>query len=185
MSEEHGQQNNQQTIMIALVAVVVLLVAALGFMIFRTNQQNALPAPTGQAPAQTAPTGMGGQTGGQSATPAEPVDPSKATKVKAGTSPEEWVNEYYTACDKGDYKAAVSHLPADKQASTTPESLKEQLAGYGITGYKVLSAKTTGDQTTVDAEQTTKSFGTFVNTWTFQKDGQSWVVVSKAVTGMK
>lgn len=188
MAEERVQ-NNQQTIVIALVVVAVALVGIVGFLMYQQSQ-NALPAPTATSQgAVETPAGQmppaGGAAAGGAAAPAAPVDPGKATKVDAGTTPEEWVKAYYTATEEGDFAAAVKHLPADKQANTTPESLKEQLAGYGITGFKISKASEQGDTATVVVDQTTKSFGTFENTWTFQKDGETWVVASKAVTGMK
>jgi hypothetical protein len=124
---------------------------------------------------------------GGSAAPAAPssFDPASATKVPAGTTPEKYVDEYYAAVMKKDYKTAFAHLPADKQAGSSPDALKQQIEGYGITGYKVTSATQQGDQFSVNADQVTSSYGTFANTWVFVKDGNVWLVQSKAVTGMK
>ena len=173
-------ENQQKTIVIGLGVVVVLLVGIIGVMMYQ--QSVAVPEPSVNGAAQSAPAPAGGE---QPAAQPAPVDPASAVKLPEGTTPEQWVDEYYAACDKGDYETAVSRLPADKQAGTTPEALGEQLAGYGITGYSITSATEEGDAAVVVVDQTTDSFGTFENTWQFQKDGDGWIVVSKAVTGMK
>jgi uncharacterized membrane protein len=187
---EQTQTNN--TLVIALVVIAVLLAAIVGVIIYRQN--TAVPAVTATAPATTpAPAegsasgamggGMGGATGGTS-TPAE-VDPATATKVPNGTDPAEYVNAYYEACAKGDWQAAYDMLPADKKAGNSPDALKEQVSGYGIESFTVSKAEIKGDSASVNAEQVTGQYGTFVNTWTFTKDGETWLVASKAVTGMK
>lgn len=178
---EQSANSNQQVIVIGLVVVAVLLAAIVGVMLY---QNSKVPAPDAAAvqQQQQAQAPAGGGTQGQQQT--APVDPKKAVKLPASITPKQWVEEYYTAADKGDYATAVKHLPADKQATTTPQSLKDQLAGYGITGFEVTDAQTQGNTTKVVATQKTKQYGTFENTWTFQKVGNEWAIVGKAVTGM-
>jgi hypothetical protein len=183
---EQTQTNN--TLVIALVVIAVLLAAIVGVIIYR--QSTAVPSVTATTPATTpapatgAATGaMGGATGGTTA-PTE-VDPASATKVPKGTDPATYVNAYYEACAKGDWQAAYDMLPADKKAGNSPEALKEQVSGYGIKSFTVSKAEIKGDSASVNAEQVTGQYGTFVNTWTFTKDGETWLVASKAVTGMK
>jgi hypothetical protein len=198
MTDQTATPSNQNTIVIALVGIAVVLAAIVGYMLWQ--QSSALPPaqPAQQVPADSqgiAPTdgGQGGAAPGAEAgaagagapTEAPPIDPASAVALPEGTSPEQWVTEYYEATENGDFQTAVSHLPADKQASTTPEGLQEQLAGYGITGFSVVSATEEGDQAVVVVDQTTNSFGTFENTWTFAKTDGGWVIASKAVTGMK
>ena len=76
-------------------------------------------------------------------------------------------------------------LPAAKKAGSSPDALKQQVEGYGVVGYKVVSATEEGNKATVVVDQQTSQYGTFENTWVFQKDGDTWLVASKAVTGMK
>jgi hypothetical protein len=195
MSDQTATSSNQNTIVIALVGIAVVLAAVVGYMLWQ--QANALPpaqpaaqqTPADAQGAAPADAGQGDAATGADAgasTEAPPIDPATAVALPEGTSPEQWVTEYYEATESGDFAAAVQHLPADKQAQTTPESLEEQLAGYGISGFSVVSATEEGDKATVVVDQTTNSFGTFENTWTFVKaDDGAWVVSTKAVTGMK
>lgn len=184
MSEK--TQNSQQTLVIGLVVIAALLAAIVGVLIYQ--QSNAIPQPTAQ-PSQTTPTQPTGQTGqtGQTPQTGEPAafDPKAATKVPKGIEPEEYVQIYYEACEKGDWKKAFDMLPNDKKAGNSPDALKQQVSGYGIKGFKVTGAQVQGDKASVNAEQQTAQYGTFVNTWTFVKKGGVWLVESKAVTGMK
>lgn len=183
---EQAQSNTQQTLVIGLVVIAALLAAIVGVIIWQQTSTNALPSPNVNAqpadPAAQPPAGMGGM--GQQPAAAE-FDPASATKLAKGVEPEQFVTEYYSACDKGDWETAFKHLPAAKQVNNSPDALKEQVTGYGIKGFEVTSAKVEGDKATVIVDQVTGQYGTFENTWTFvQVDGQ-WLVENKAVTGMK
>lgn len=189
MSEQ--TQNNQQTIVIALVVIAALLAGIVGVLIYQKSTE--IPGPTVQAvdPNAQATQGNTGQgTPGQSASggqqqPAPAFDPKAATKVPKGVEPEAFVKGYYEACTKGDWQAAFDALPNDKKAGLTPDALKEQVSGYGIKGFKISGATVQGDKATVKADQITAQYGTFENTWTFVKKDGAWLVESKAVTGMK
>ena len=184
MSEQaRGTTNN---VVIALVVVVVLLAAGLGYVIWNNNRtvptlsdssaaSNTVPSNTGTGTATT---------GGTSLVPAD-FDAKTATKLPANKTPEKWVDEYYAAADKGDWATAFDHLPAAKQAGSSPDALKQQVAGYGVVGYKITSSTVQGSEATVIVDQETSQYGTFQNTWVFQKSGNTWVVAGKAVTGMK
>lgn len=185
MSEQ--TQNNQMLVM-GLVVIAVLLAAIAGVIIYKQNTSLppvTAPATSANTPATGASTGgtTGGATGQQ--TPAAPVDPKSATKVPNGTTPEAFVKAYYEECQKGDWQAAFDKLPAAKKQGNSPDALKEQVSGYGIKSASVTGAQTQGDKMQVTAEQVTSSYGTFVNTWTFEKKGGVWYAADKAVTGMK
>lgn len=183
---DQAPANNSQTLAIALAVIAVLLAAIIGVMVYNNVQSNQLPAPQATVPATGtgASTGIGGATGGAAPAVDPNFDPKTAARLPKGTTPEQWAKEYYEACQSGDWETAVKRLPADKQASTTPEQLKEQITGYNVTGYKIVSATEEGDKMLVVAEQQT-GFGNFTSNWTFVKDGGDWVLQSKAVGGMK
>ncbi len=199
-------RSTTNTVIIVLVVAVVVLAAGLGYAIW--NNGRAVPAVTelpttpgagtGATGAGAAGTGagatgsgsgaMGGSpgaaTGAQGTVPAD-FDAKTATKVAAGMTPEKWVAAYYAAADKGDWVTAFNHLPAAKQQGSSPDALKQQVEGYGVVGFKIASAAEQGDKATVVVDQQTSQYGTFENTWVFKKDGNTWLVASKAVTGMK
>lgn len=172
-------ENNQRNIVIGLAVIALLLVAIIGVMIFK--QSSGVPEPDRQVPNSELPQPTPSGTG--TAQPPTPVKPGEAVKLPKGTTPQKWVEEYYSACEKKDYATAVKRLPADTQAQTTPESLKQQLESYNVTDWNIVSTKPAGDTTTVVAEQVT-GFGTFQSNWTFQKSGDTYVLVKKAVGGM-
>jgi hypothetical protein len=195
MSDDQNTRTGANPIVIVLVVAVVVLAAGLGYVIWKGNDNGAvteIPAnsTTSQLAGQSSGTttdaaaGTAGTTGGSTAAPAD-FDPASATKVPEGTTPEQWVTEYYTAADGGDWETAFNHLPAAKQAGSSPQALQEQVAGYGVVGFTVVSATEEGDKATVIVDQETGQYGTFENTWVFVKDGGAWLVQSKAVTGMK
>ena len=185
-------RNMTNTVVIGLVVVVVVLAAGLGYAVYNNNRAvptiTELPASSATADGSAAGTAsaaagaMGAATGAAASTD---FDPKTATKVTAGTTPEKWVDAYYAAADKGDWETAYNHLPAAKKAGSSPDALKQQVEGYGVVGYKVVSATEEGNKATVVVDQQTSQYGTFENTWVFQKDGDTWLVASKAVTGMK
>lgn len=202
------QSQNQKYLVIGLAVVALVLAGVIAWLVIGSNSSAnpASPATTGLSGAQqqaalppghpsTAATGttggtggMGGATGGNAAAaPQAPAnfDPKTATKVPANSDPKKFVDAYYAAIMKDDYKTAFAHLPADKQTGSSPDALKQQIEGYGVTGYTITSAAQQGDQYTVNADQVTSSYGTFSNTWVFVKNGNVWVLQSKAVTGMK
>lgn len=202
------QTSTNRTVVIGLVVVAVLLAAVAGALIWRQNNQ-PIPQAASGVPSQEAITGnpsagtaqsgttgeatggtsgstggmMGGTTG-QAAAPAE-VDPASATKVPEGKEPEAFVKAYYEACSSGDWEAAFKALPADKQAGSSPDALKEQVSGYGVKSFEITGVSGEGDNAIVKVDQVTGSYGTFENTWTFVKKDGTWFVASKAVTGMK
>ncbi len=188
MSEDARPAMNN--VVIALIAVVLVLGVGLGYMIWKNN--NTVP--------QVSDVSVGSNTGANAgatatSTPAAPgaataivpadFDAKAATKVSSGTTPEKWVDEYYAAADKGDWTTAFNHLPAAKQTGSSPDALKQQVASYGITGYKITSSTAQGDEATVIVDQQTTQYGTFENTWVFKKQGDTWLVAGKKVTGMK
>ncbi len=201
------QSQNQKYLVIGLAVVALVLAGVIAYLVIgsNTSANPASPATTGvggtqqqaQVPPQTGgATGggaMGGATGGgatggnAAAAPQAPAnfDPKTATKVPANSDPKKFVEAYYASIMKDDYKTAFAHLPADKQTGSSPDALKQQIEGYGVTGYTITSASQQGDQYTVNADQQTSSYGTFSNTWVFVKNGNAWVLQSKAVTGMK
>lgn len=187
MAENNSSTMDQtQVLTIGLVVIAVLLAAIIGVLWFQGNKNADLAQSTAQTTggatqpaAQTAPAGMGGST----AASETPFDAKSATKA-VGT-PAEHAKAYYEACTKGDWAKALSLMPADKQVGMTADALKEQVTGYGIKAYKVTSDKTEGDVATVVVDQETDQYGTFENTWVFAKDGGTWYVKSKGVTGMK
>ena len=189
------QSQQQKYLVIGLAVVALVLAGIVAWLVLGNNSAGvATPAATNTAGSSTTgsqlPAGdpnASSTTGGTSASAGAPAnfDPAKATKVPSGSDPKKFVDEYYAAVMKKDYSTAFKHIPADKQAGSSPDALKTQLEGYGITGYTITSATQQGDQYTVNADQVTSSYGTFSNTWVFVKNGNAWVLQSKAVTGMK
>lgn len=177
-------------VVIALIVVVLVLAVGLGYMVWKNN--NSVPAVsdvsvgsnTGANTGTTATSTPAAAAAGTAIVPAD-FDAKAATKVSSGTTPEKWVDEYYAAADKGDWTTAFDHLPAAKQTGSSPEELQKQVAGYGVTGYKITSSAAQGDEATVIVDQQTSQYGTFENTWVFKKQGDTWLVAGKKVTGMK
>ncbi len=180
---DQTQSNNSQTIVIALVVVAVLLAALVGVLIYQQSKAASIasvtpPAATGTDPAAQAPPGMGGTTG-----EAAPFDEKTATKVPAGTSPEDFLKTYHEDVVAGKYDEAYKMLPIDKQQSYgDAASYGSQVKGYGITGYKLGKATTDGDQTTIVALMENPAMP-ITYTWTFKKVGDQLFVVSRTMGG--
>lgn len=176
--------SNQKPLIIGLAVVIILLAAIVGVLVFQGNGSNnadttAQNAATSNADA-SASTAMQ-----QAMSKAADFDEKTATKLKKGMTPEKWVKAYYDACDKQDWKAAWEHLPAAKKDATSADALGQQLSSYGITGYKIDSSKKNSDgDLEITVTQSTSSYGDFTSVWTFQPEGDTYLVKGKAVAGM-
>ena len=188
---EETQSNNQQMIVIALVVIAVLLAAIVGVVIWQQSKAaTTLPSPTATgstAPAATgAPAGMGGATGGSAAAPAAaagPFDAKTATKVPAGSTPEQMLKSYGDAILAGKFAAAYKMLPLDKQQSYGDAAAYEaQVKAYGITKFNMGAPATTGDKVTIVSEQVTPQMP-ITYTWSFKKVGGQWYVESRTMGG--
>ncbi len=183
------QSQTQKYVVIGLAVIALLLAAIVVYLVIPKNNSADIASTTpttttsGTTTGQTGTSGTTGTTAGSTASTA--FDPKTATKVPSGTDPKQFVDQYYAAVMKKDYATAFKHLPADKQTGSSPDALKQQIEGYGITGYSVTGATQQGDTYTVTADQVTSQYGTFSNTWVFVKNGNTWLLQSKAVTGMK
>ena len=182
MSE--NTQSNNQPVVIALVAVAVLLAALVGILIFQQSKSAQLAAPVVEAPvAAQNPAGMGGAPGGAAGAAAGPFDAKTATKVPAGTTPEEFLKAYNEASIAGKYDEAYKMLPLDKQKSYgDAQSYGSQLKGYGITGYKLGKASGSGDALAIPTLQENPAMP-ITYTWNFKKVGDTWYVESRVMGG--
>lgn len=178
MTSTSSQQKN---LLIILVVVIAVLAAAMAFLIYQTNKATA---DAGKLPAnqenqiKEASSAMQQAVQGQS-------DFDIATAQKVTGTPEEWVIQYYEACNKADWETAFNLQPTARKEATNAEAFASQLSGYGITGYKVVNTDSQADVTSITVDQETSQFGTFTSIWEFVKDGDNWYVKSKSVAGMR
>ncbi|MGB4593037.1 MAG: hypothetical protein WBI63_04585 [Coriobacteriia bacterium] len=144
-----------------------------------------------QKPATTTTTTTGGTAGTASTATSATMpaaatgefDPATATRLKDGVTPEQHVESYFNSIISGDYQTAYDLLPADKKAAQDAASFGEQLAGYGITEFKLGETTTSGEDTLVNATATMAG-GSFDYVWTFTKVDGKWVVKSRELAGM-
>lgn len=176
------QPNNQQTVIIALAVVAVLLAALVGVLIYQQSQaakiaQLAVPAAQEPSAAQAPATGA------PATTASGPFDAKTATKVPAGTTPEEFLTAYHKDVVAGKYDAAYKRLPLDRQQSyVNASSYAAQIKGYGISGYKLGKPVEKGDTMSIVGLMENPSMP-ISYTWNFKKVGSTWYVVSRAMGG--
>jgi len=168
-----------KTVVMLLAAIAVLLVAIVGVIVVQGNTAAPPTSADGAAHtgAQLPPASMGG------AMPTGEFDPATATKVPEGQTPEQYVETYFQAIVDGDYATAYELLPADKKAAQTADSFAQQLGGYGINAFEMGQVTEQGDERAVNATAVTP-MGGFPYMWTFVKDGDGWLVKSRALTDM-
>jgi len=165
--------NNKTTII--LLAVVAVLVVGIGVLTLGQGggQPAATTGGTGTAPGGTAP---GGTTPGGT----DPAAAGPATKLPAKTTPQKWVETYYGAILKGDYKTAWAMQPAGNKAQGDASAFGQTQQTYGMKSFKVTKTSTTPDgQTVVECQQDLGPNGTWVTSWVFKKQGNDVVVASK------
>ena len=175
---DQTQSNNQQVIVYALVAITVLLLAIVGFMVY--NQMNNKTASV------TAPTAASDTSGVPQMPPAaSPVafDPKTATKLPAGMTPEVALKTYMENVKAGKYPEAYALLPlAQKTSYGSPDSYGSQVKQYGISGYKLGKATSTGTEVSIVSEQDTAAMN-ITYTWVYTKSGSDWYVKSRTMGG--
>jgi hypothetical protein len=158
-----------------LIVVIVILIAA------KPKSTPDAINMTGSTPAST--TASAGTT--SAGTDTSTFDATTATKVPAGEQPIAFVEDYYKAVVKGDYQTAYQHLPEAKKEAQSLADFESQLKGYGITSYTMGTSNTSGSTMTIEAGEVAGAYGTFTTIWTFVKQGDSWLLQSKAVAGMQ
>jgi hypothetical protein len=172
------------TTMLILLGVIVVLLVALIVVIFtgtggsKTAETPGLNPTNGQT-TTGGQTGMGGTTGTETA-----FDPATATKVAASVTPEDHVKQYFDAVVAGDYATAFALLPKGKQDEYgSQEAFAKQLTGYAVQGYTIDDSTEADGEAQVTATATMEG-GSFQYLWTFVKDGDTWLVKSRALPGM-
>jgi hypothetical protein len=178
-------QKTQQMVVAGLTAVAAILAITIGVIVYQSNQ--SVPAPTTSGTSTT--TGQTGATGGTTggtqggAATNAPFDAKTATKVPAGTTPEQFVKAYYQACSKGDFAAAYKMLPLGTQTYYGDAAgFEKTLKGYGISGFDVKPAVAKGDEVTIVGVQKAQGMD-FAYTWTLVKVGGQWYVKSREMGG--
>lgn len=180
MPSETGPVQGNRTTMYLLGAIVVLLAVVAAIVIFKQPAAST-PNQTAQQPSSSLATPTTNQMPGIAPSAGADFDPAKATKVTA-KSPEEHVKAYYEAILAKKWDVAFKLQPALSQAGGSVEDFQATQTSYGMTAYKVLSAKTEGDTSTVDIEQDLGSNGKWGALWTFVKYNGAWVVQSRKVS---
>jgi hypothetical protein len=179
-------RNSTNTIVIVLVVAVVVLAAGIGYAIW--NNSKAVPALTvtpGTTATDPAASSSGTPAGMGSGTAAAPAafDPKTATKVPAGTTPEQLVKAYHEDIIANKYAEAYKMLPIDKQQSYGDAAAYEaQVKAYGITSYELGKPVESGDTVTIAATQVTPQMP-ITYTWSFKKVGDQWYVASRTMGG--
>lgn len=175
---ETGRPAGPNKGVLALLAVIVVLLGVIVAIIVLQK-----PATTTTTPGGTTNTASTDTSAAMPAAATGEFDPATATKLKDGVTPEQHVEAYFNAIIKGDYQTAYDLLPADKKAAQDAASFGQQLAGYGITAFKLGETSTSGEDTLVNATATMAG-GSFDYVWTFTKVDGKWVVKSRELAGM-
>jgi hypothetical protein len=141
-----------------ILAVLALAVAVAGCK--QETQPQPQPNNTQQAPdAQTQPAGP-------------------PTYVEDGKTPEDHVNEYYTAYKDQDWEKVWKMAPAENKVKQQKDEFISSRKGMPIDGFKVNPAQTQDSQEWIDVEYDIPQVGTWVSTWQFEKKDDKWVAVS-------
>lgn len=176
--------NTNKTVTIVLIAIILLLAAVIAYFLLNGDSGTTTDQAVGTGSASTTMGTAGAPAGMPSTVETGPFDPTTATKVAEGTTPEEHVKVYFDAVLAGDYATAFAMLPTTKQKSYgTADAFGEQLKSYGMTEYKIDSAVEEGEEFKIMATAVMPG-GSFQYLWTFVKDGDSWLVKARDLPGM-
>jgi FlaG/FlaF family flagellin (archaellin) len=151
-----AENNTNRTVMILAGAVVVLLIAFVAVVVLNTGS-GATPAPTattdGTAATATTATSNPGMT------PSTAFDPANIDKK---------------------WDAAFKMQPAASQSGTVADFQSTQEM-YGMTAFTIFADTTGSTDATVVVRQDLGTNGIWNATWTFVKDGGTWLVKTRKV----
>jgi predicted small secreted protein len=124
------------------------------------------------------------QSGTNAAPQAAPVAPQAETPpvgpptvVAEGKTIEEHVTDYFEAYREQRLEDAFELAPAEVKAKQPMDQFVSTRKGMPITAYTISTASESGNTATIQAEYTLSQFGTWVSTWTFEKQDDRWVAV--------
>jgi hypothetical protein len=175
-----AENNTNRTVMVLAGAVVVLLIAFVVVVLMSTNSGGSQSTQTSNSATTTASTDTSA-TGLVSSTSA-PFDPSTATKVPAGQAPQAFVSAYYQDMLDGKWADAFKMQPAASQQGQTVADFQATETSYGMTSFKLIGEKTVDATATVVIEQNLGANGIWGATWTFVKQGSTWLVKTRSVS---
>ena len=177
MSAQPAPSSQNNLVVYLLGAIVVLLVVIVAFVVMRGQAATSptTAATAGQTAAGTSNPGVGSST-------AAAFDAATATKVTAGSTPEQFVKQYYQNILDKKWDAAFKMQPAASQTGSVAEFQNTQETMYGMTKFTVDAGKTSGNTDVVSATLILGSNGEWKTVWTFQKYNGGWVVQNRQVS---
>jgi hypothetical protein len=112
-----------------------------------------------------------------SAPGAAPAPAGPPTVVAEGKTIEEHVIDYFEAYKEQRLEEAFELAPAETKAKQPIEEFVSSRKGMPISDYSMLPTSESGDSATIRVEYTLTQFGTWVSTWSFEKQGDKWVAL--------
>lgn len=172
-----AENNTNRTVMLLAGAVVVLLIAFVAVVVL--NNGGGTPVATAPTGTSATPTTTSTSNPGM-ASSATSFDPATATKVAAKDTPKTFVSAYYQAILDKKYDVAFKLQPAASQSGTVADFQSTQEM-YGMTAFSIFADTTGSTDATVVVRQDLGTNGIWNATWTFVKDGGSWLVKARKV----
>jgi hypothetical protein len=177
-----AENNTNRTVMLLAGAVVVLLIAFVVVVVLSTNSGGGQSAQTSNNTAATTTASTDTSATGLVSSTSTPFDPSTATKVPAGQTPQAFVSAYYQDMLDGKWADAFKMQPYASQQGQTVADFQATETSYGMTSFKLIGEKTVGTTATVVIEQNLGANGIWGATWTLVKQGGTWLVKSRSVS---
>jgi len=176
-----AENNTNRIVMYLSIAVVVLLVAFVAVVIVMSGGAKTASTPDTTPGASTSTSTT--QAGMSPSAPGATFDPATATKVPAGSDPTKYATAYYQAILDKKWDVAFKMQPAKSQAGQTVEAFQQtQEQMYGMTKFEIADSQIGSTEATVVVAQTLREpNGVWTATWTFVKDGGTWLVKARAV----
>jgi len=179
MAETTGTNKNAVPILLGVIAL--LLVAIVVGLLIKGNAKTDTAATTStSSTASTAATSTGDQAGMASST-SDTFDPATATKVPSGTTPEDFVKQYYQAILDKKWDAAFKMQPAASQKGGTVADFQSTQEMYGMASFKITGSDVKDSAAQVSVSQDLGTNGNWTAMWTFAKYKTDWVVESRQV----
>jgi len=107
----------------------------------------------------------------------DPADLGDPTVVADGETPEDHVKEYFEAYKEGRYEDAFELQPAENKVKQPKDEFVPLRESMPISDYKIQPAREEGSSQMIDVGYDLGEMGTWISSWTFEKQGDDWVAV--------
>ncbi len=107
----------------------------------------------------------------------DPADLGDPTIVAEGSTPEDHVKQYFEAYKSGSFEDAYELQPAENKVKQPKDEFVPLRQSMPIAEYTIHPTREEGASKMIDVSYDLGEMGSWISSWTFEKQGDDWVAV--------